>query len=182
MNYYRLENGVRIFAALDEAIERRIQQKIQNDSDYNKRFRTPLLDEINAKFKDNPYGLDINMIPVRLKDRNKQSAYGWYADEDNNIININTDTGMLLLQQQDLYTITKQRIMKRYAKSCTARSVFTRIIGIVEQYMEEQAKQQEKQQLISETTEPFEEETVNEYDEQESGSDGYLYDSDEDII
>jgi hypothetical protein len=171
-----MENGIMIFTALDEAIDRRIQQKIKNDSDYDKRFRIQLLDEINAKYKDNPYGLDINMIPVRLKDRNKQSACGWYADENNNIININTDTKMLLLQQQDLYTITKQRIMKRYAKSCTARSVFTRIITIVERYKEEQAQQRENDQ--SDLLMEEEEETNNIYSE----SDTCSYDSDEDII
>ena len=180
MNYYRIENGVRILTFMDEAIERRIQEKIKNDNDYNKRFRTPLLDEINVKYKDNPYGLDVNMIPVRLKDRNKQTAYGWFSDEDNNIININTDTSMLLLQQSDLYTITKQRIMKRYAKSCTARSVFTRIITIVEQYKEEQARRKE---LTSEATINESEQLIcEEESDGESDSDGYVYDNDEDII
>lgn len=179
MNYYRVENGVVILTFMDEAIERRIQEKIKNDNDYNKRFRTPILDDINAKYKDNPYGLDVNMIPVRLKDRNKQTAYGWFADEDNNIININTDTSMLLLQQSDLYTITKQRIMKRYAKSCTARSVFSRIITIVEQYKEEQERRKE---LASESTINDSDRLCEEESSGESDSDGYMYDTDEDVI
>ncbi len=179
MNYYRVENGVVILTFMDEAIERRIQEKIKNDNDYNRRFRTPILDDINARYKDNPYGLDVNMIPVRLKDRDKQTAYGWFADEDNNIININTDTSMLLLQQSDLYTITKQRIMKRYAKSCTARSVFTRIITIVEQYKEEQERRKE---LASEPTIDDSDRLCEEESSGESDSDGYVYDTDEDII
>ena len=178
MNYYHVENGIKIFTALEEAVEQRIQQKIKNDSDYNKRFRTPLLEDINVKYKDNPYGLDINMIPVRLRDRNKQTAYGWYADEDNNIININTDTGMLLLQQHDLYTITKQRIMKRHAKSCTARSVFMRIISIVEQYKEEKAKERESSMDTVD-----EESNDNDYSEAfDEESNEYCYDSENDII
>ena len=179
MDYYRFDNGVKILTFMDEAIEKRIQEKIKNDNDYNKRFRTPILDEINVKYKDNPYGLDVNMIPVRLKDRNKQTAYGWFSDEANNIININTDTGMLLLQQSDLYTITKQRIMKRYAKSCTARSVFTRIITIVERYKEKQARLKELQ--ANETANDSETLICEEESEGDSDDD-YLYDDDEDII
>ena len=179
MDYYRFDNGVKILTFMDEAIEKRIQEKIKNDNDYNKRFRTPILDEINVKYKDNPYGLDVNMIPVRLKDRNKQTAYGWFSDEANNIININTDTGMLLLQQSDLYTITKQRIMKRYAKSCTARSVFTRIITIVERYKEEQARLKE---LQADETNNNSETLVCEEESEGDSDDNYLYDDDEDII
>lgn len=144
MDYYDEDGGIKIFTALADVIDRRIEQKIQSDNDYDKRFRHELLDEINAKFKTNPYGLDMNMIPVRLRERNKQSAYGWYADECNNIININTDTGMLLTNRTDTYEVTKQRIMKRYAKSCTARSVFTKIINIVEEYKEAEAKKEQE--------------------------------------
>ena len=119
------------------------------------------------------------MIPVRLKDRNKQTAYGWFSDEANNIININTDTSMLLLQQSDLYTITKQRIMKRYAKSCTARSVFTRIITIVESYKEEQERIKE----LSSDIPVNDSETLLREEESEGESDnGYTYGSDEEII
>ena len=179
MDYYRYDNGIRILTFMDETIEKRIQEKIKDDSDYNKRFRTPLLDEINVKYKDNPYGLDVNMIPVRLKDRNKQTAYGWFSDEANNIININTDTSMLLLQQSDLYTITKQRIMKRYSKSCTARSVFTRIITIVEAYKEEQERMKE---LASDTI-GIDSDVLSREEESEGESDdGYTYGSDGDII
>ena len=177
MDYYRKENGITILTVLDDVINQRIQQKIKNDSDYNKRFRSQLLEEINVKYKDNPYGLDVNMIPVRLKERNKQSAYGWYSDENNNIININTDNGMLLLQQRDLYTITKQRIMKRYAKSCTSRSVFMRIIAIVEEYKESIIK--------SDKDEPEYTTSNDESDYTDDSSDGldeYVYDSDDDII
>lgn len=179
MDYYRYDNGIKILTFMDEAIEKRIQEKLKDDSDYNKRFRTPLLDEINVKYKDNPYGLDVNMIPVRLKDRNKQTAYGWFSDEANNIININTDTSMLLLQQSDLYTITKQRIMKRYAKSCTARSVFTRIITIVEAYKEEQERIKE---LASDTQVNESDALLREEESEGESDDGYTYGSDEDII
>ena len=153
MNYYSEENGVRIFTALTEIIDVIIERKLKNDQDYKKRFKTPLLDEINKKYKDNPYGLDINMIPVRLMDRNKQTAYGWKTDASDNIININTGNDMLLLQRKNLYDITKQYIMTRYAKSCTPRSMFMRIIGIVEEY---------KNQLL------MKESTESDYDEEES--------------
>lgn len=177
MDYYRKENGITILTVLDEVINQHIQQKIKNDSDYNKRFRSQLLEEINVKYKDNPYGLDVNMIPVRLKERNKQSAYGWYSDENNNIININTDNGMLLLQQRDLYTITKQRIMKRYAKSCTSRSVFMRIIAIVEEYKESAIKNDKEEHEY--TTSNDESDYT---DDSSEGLDGYVYDSEDDII
>ena len=177
MNYHRIDNGVKILTILEEVIDARIQRKIENDNNYNKRFRHPLLDEINAKYKDNPYGLDVNMIPVRLKERDKQSAYGWYSDDHNNIVNINTDMGMLLLQQRDLFDITKQRIMKRYAKSCTSRSMFTRIMNIVMNY---------KETIIDNGNEEsgnIEEEDVEQSDNDYSEtSDEYIYDSSDDII
>ena len=177
MDYYRKENGITILTVLDGVINQRIQQKIKNDSDYNKRFRSQLLEEINVKYKDNPYGLDVNMIPVRLKERNKQSAYGWYSDENNNIININTDNGMLLLQQRDLYTITKQRIMKRYAKSCTSRSVFMRIIAIVEEYKESIIKSDKDEQEYTASNDES-----GYTDDSSEGLDEYVYDSEDDII
>ena len=179
MNYHRIDNGVKILTILEEVIDARIQQKIENDNDYNRRFRHPLLDEINVKYKDNPYGLDVNMIPVRLKERDKQSAYGWYSDSHNNIVNINTDMGMLLLQQRDLFDITKQRIMKRYAKSCTSRSMFTRIMNIVMKY-----KETILDDTINEEPGNIEEEDINERSDNDYGesSDEYAYDSSEDII
>lgn len=177
MNYYRIDNGVKILTILEEVIDARIQQKIENDNDYNRRFRHPLLDEINIKFKDNPYGLDVNMIPVRLKERNKQSAYGWYSDAYNNIVNINTDMDMLLLQQQDLFDITSQRIMKRYAKSCTSRSMFTRIMNIVTNYKETLAKDSDV--AYSNEEDIIEQSDDDSYDE---SMDDSSYDSSEDII
>ena len=177
MNYYRIDNGVRILTILEEVIDARIQQKIENDNDYNRRFRHPLLDEINVKYKENPYGLDVNMIPVRLKERNKQSAYGWYSDDHNNIVNINTDMDMLLLQQRDLFDITKQRIMKRYAKSCTSRSMFTRIMNIVMEYKETAADNSNEESGNIEEEDI--EQSDNDYDEI---SDEYIYDSSDDII
>ncbi len=173
-----MDNGVKILTILEEVIDARIQRKIENDNDYNRRFRHPLLDEINVKYKDNPYGLDVNMIPVRLKERDKQSAYGWYSDIHNNIVNINTDMDMLLLQQRDLFDITKQRIMKRYAKSCTSRSMFTRIMNIVVKYKETVID------TISEEPVNIEEEDVNEQSDNDYGesSDEYAYDSSDDII
>ena len=69
--------------------------------------------------------------------------------------------------------------MKRYAKSCTARSVFTRIITIVEQYKEEQDRRKE---LTSETTINDSDQLCEEESFGESDSDGYVYDNDEDII
>lgn len=177
MNYYRTDNGVKILTILEEVIDARIRRKIENDNDYNRRFRHPLLDEINVKYKDNPYGLDVNMIPVRLKERDKQSAYGWYSDIHNNIVNINTDMDMLLLQQRDLFDITKQRIMKRYAKSCTSRSMFTRIMNIVMEYKETLGnKINEESENIEED---INEQSENDYDE---SSDDYAYDSSDDII
>lgn len=173
-----MDNGVKILTILEEVIDARIQRKIENDNDYNRRFRHPLLDEINVKFKDNPYGLDVNMIPVRLKERNKQSAYGWYSDNHNNIVNINTDMDMLLLQQRDLFDITRQRIMKRYAKSCTTRSMFTRIMNIVMEYKETIAKD-----ITDERSENIEEEEdIGEQTDYDESSDEYAYDSSDDII
>ena len=179
MNYHRIDNGVKILTILEEVIDARIQQKIENDNDYNRRFRHPLLDDINVKFKDNPYGLDVNMIPVRLKERNKQSAYGWYSDIHNNIVNINTDMDMLLLQQRDLFDITKQRIMKRYAKSCTSRSMFTRIMNIVIKHKETITDTINEEPVNIEAEEDIDEPSDNDYDE---SSDGYAYESSEDII
>ena len=178
MNHYRMENGVKILTILEDVIDARIQQKIENDNDYNRRFRHPLLDEINVKYKDNPYGLDVNMIPVRLKERNKQSAYGWYSDANNNIVNINTDMDMLLLQQRDLFDITKQRIMKRYAKSCTSRSMFTRIMNIVVEYKENHIDDSLAEDIDKEndTTTDI---SDNSYDYSE---DGYVYDDGDEII
>ena len=180
MNYYRIDNGVKILTILEDVIDARIQRKIENDNDYNRRFRHALLEEINVKYKDNPYGLDVNMIPVRLKERNKQSAYGWYSDSHNNIVNINTDMDMLLLQQRDLFDITKQRIMKRYARSCTSRSMFTRIMNIVMEYKESLANKN----IINEISETMEEEenTPEPSDEYDDSMDEYVYDSSEDII
>jgi hypothetical protein len=180
MNYHRIDNGVKILTILEEVIDARIQRKIENDNDYNRRFRHPLLDEINVKYKDNRYGLDVNMSPVRLKERDKQSAYGWYSDIHNNIVNINTDMDMLLLQQRDLFDITKQRIMKRYAKSCTSRSMFTRIMNIVMKY-----KETTTDNTINEESVNIEEEDVNEptdNDDYDESSDEYAYDNSDDII
>lgn len=179
MNYYREENGIKIFSALTEVIDIFIERKLKNDQDYKNRFKTPLLDEINKKYKDNPYGLDINMIPVRLMDRNKQTAYGWKTDESDNIININTGNDMLLLQRKDMYNITKQTIMKRYSKSCTPRSMFMRIIGIVEEYKTQLSAKE------SAESEQAEEESLNysENDDEEAYSSYTDYDDDEyDII
>ena len=178
MNYYRIDNGVKILTVLEEVVDIRIQQKIENDNDYNRRFRHRLLEEINVKYKDNPYGLDVNMIPVRLKERNKQSAYGWYSDSHNNIVNINTDTSMLLLQQRDLFDITKQRIMKRYAKSCTSRSMFTRIMNIVIKYKEMIADNHDDETETIEEEDSIEQ-SDNGYDE---STDEYIYDNSDDII
>lgn len=178
MNHYRMENGVKILTILEDVIDARIRRKIENDNDYNRRFRHPLLDEINVKYKDNPYGLDVNMIPVRLKERNKQSAYGWYSDANNNIVNINTDMDMLLLQQRDLFDITKQRITKRYAKSCTSRSMFTRIMNIVIEYKENHIDDSPTEYADKEndaTTDISD----NSYDYSE---DGYVYDDSDEII
>ena len=181
MNYHRIENGVKILTILEEVIDTHIQRKIENDIDYKRRFQHPLLEEINAKYKDNPYGLDVNMIPVRLKERNKQSAYGWYTDSYNNIVNINTDMDMLLLQQRDLFDITKQRILKRYARSCTSRSMFSRIMTIVAEYKEKQANESAVNNELKETEE--EEEFLESSDESlDESMDEYIYDSDDEII
>jgi hypothetical protein len=181
MNYHRIENGIKILTILEDVIDKHIQRKIENDIDYKKRFRHPLLEEINVKYKDNPYGLDVNMIPVRLKERNKQSAYGWYSDSYNNIVNINTDMDMLLLQQRDLFDITKQRILKRYARSCTSRSMFTRIMNIVAQYKEMQANEAS----VNDEANNTEEEDAFHESEEDSSDDSIsecVYDSDDDII
>lgn len=138
MNPFTTDDNAIIFNDLGSLIDTKIEEKIKSDNDYKKQFKHPLLDELNKKYKNNPYSLDKYMIPVRLKDRKKRSIYGWISDEANNIININVDERLLALHRKDIYEETIKNIMTKYPKNCTPRSTFSHIITIVNDYREKQ--------------------------------------------
>ena len=108
-----------------ECVDRYIRNHGKEKDEINNIFRkNKVLEKINQNIKNNNlYSLDKYNLPIRLRDKNKNTPYGWRM-EGGEIININVDPSLISSCNNDIYELTKQKIMKKGKCTPTMVKIF----------------------------------------------------------
>lgn len=133
MKTYDNSGKIPIFTELSILIDSCLEDKQRRDKDHKSMFNHPWLTAFNKRYAANPYSIDKYGLPIRFKEFGKRSLYGWILDENNDMININVDRKLILLDRDDIHAISYTYLLQKYARLCSAKSSFCKIMAIIEE-------------------------------------------------